>query len=389
MITKISLLLAALSGAAVFETARADIHAGSVGFDSEASRLRGFAKLCVENKDEPAGQGEVRCVYTERVHKMKRMHGVMSPSRPCTEEDFRTLKEWGVRLFRYQIVRDWHAQNNNRNRDEYLQWVDRKISHLIDDVLPWAHGAGIEVVVDLHVAPGGRRADSDMNMFYDVYHAETFLMAWTNIATRCKGQFGIWGYDLINEPAQRGKAAENCDWWTLLYRAARLIRGIDSITPIVVEPNLWSSPKGMSQMKVFDLPDVIYSVHMYEPLDYSHQGVLPVGGPWVKSNYPNVAKGLTRARLELELAPVRDFQERHGAVVYVGEFGCIAWADGAERYLADLISIFNAQEWHWTYHAFREWEPWSVEHEWTGVGRNVAVSKDNLRKQVLLNGLRE
>lgn len=37
--------------------------------------------------------------------------------------------------------------------------------------------------------------------------------------------------------------------------------------------------------------------------------------------------------------------------------------DGAERNLADLISIFNEYGWDWTYHAFREWPGWSVEHK--------------------------
>jgi hypothetical protein len=27
-----------------------------------------------------------------------------------------------------------------------------------------------------------------------------------------------------------------------------------------------------------------------------------------------------------------------------------------------LIEIFEAHDWDWTYHAFREWDGWSVEH---------------------------
>ncbi|MCK7482553.1 MAG: hypothetical protein M0C28_39625 [Candidatus Moduliflexus flocculans] len=32
------------------------------------------------------------------------------------------------------------------------------------------------------------------------------------------------------------------------------------------------------------------------------------------------------------------------------------------RYLKDLIEIFEAHGWDWSYHAFREWNGWSVEH---------------------------
>lgn len=34
----------------------------------------------------------------------------------------------------------------------------------------------------------------------------------------------------------------------------------------------------------------------------------------------------------------------------------------AARYLSDLIEIFEAEGWHWSYHAFREFHGWSAEH---------------------------
>ena len=90
----------------------------------------------------------------------------------------------------------------------------------------------------------------------------------------------------------------------------------------------------------------------------------------------------------LTLQAVRDFQQRHDAVIYIGEFSAIIWAEGAERYLADCIAIFEEYGWHWSYHAFREWDGWSVEHAWTGHGRKTAPSADNPRKHALLNGFR-
>ena len=62
-----------------------------------------------------------------------------------------------------------------------------------------------------------------------------------------------------------------------------------------------------------------------------------------------------------------------------------AWAPGAERYLADLISIFNEYGWDWTYHAFREWPGWSVEHEGPDM-RNMKKAADTPRMRVLKNG---
>lgn len=354
--------------------------AGTVSFDLSSLRFEEEKPLF------PIDTDETKCVYTDRVLKIPRLRGVMSPSNPLKEDDLKTLGAWGANLLRYQIVREWHARNNNQDRDEYLRWVDSKVSHLLEDVLPWARAAGVQVLVDLHVPPGGREEGGDMQMFYDKHHAETFLMAWTNIATRCVGKDGICGYDLINEPCQERVALKDCDYLTLQERAAKLVRRIDPATPIVVASNKWDSPFEFKFMRIFKMKDIIYQAHMYVPGTYTHQGVHAKGDNWMRVPYPSAK--LDRETLLAALQPVRDFQQRHNAVIYIGEFSAVAWAEGAERYLADCISIFEEYDWHWSYHAFREWSGWSVEHAWTGRNREVAPSSDNPRKQALLNGFR-
>jgi hypothetical protein len=65
-----------------------------------------------------------------------------------------------------------------------------------------------------------------------------------------------------------------------------------------------------------------------------------------------------------QLQPVIDFQRDYGVPIYIGEFSAIRWApdNGAQRYLKDVIEIFEENNWSWAYHAFREWNGWSVEH---------------------------
>ncbi len=65
----------------------------------------------------------------------------------------------------------------------------------------------------------------------------------------------------------------------------------------------------------------------------------------------------------------------------------MAWASGAEEYLRDCIGIFEEYGWDWTYHAFREWPGWSVEHEGT-CHADLHPSADNPRMRALLKGLR-
>jgi hypothetical protein len=107
---------------------------------------------------------------------------------------------------------------------------------------------------------------------------------------------------------------------------------------------------------------------MYVPGAFTHQGVFGESKPVV---YPGEAEGKhwDKAQLEAALKPVIDFQKAYNAHIYMGEFSAIRWApdNSACRYIKDVIDICEAHDWDWTYHAFREWDGWSVEH---GADRN-------------------
>jgi hypothetical protein len=206
------------------------------------------------------------------------------------------------------------------------------------------------------------------------------------MARRYKGAKAVWGYDLLNEPIE-GAFAEGCDdWQDLAERAARAIRAIDPQRPIIVEPAQGGGPEGMRELRPINVPNVIYSFHMYQPHAFTHQGV---HDDWTKRPvYPGVIDGVAwdKARLEAALKPAIDFQKAYGAHIYVGEFSAIRWAPegSACRYIRDLIDLFEAHGWDWSYHAFREWQGWSVEH---GADRaDAAPAKEPTDREKLLRG---
>ena len=324
-----------------------------------------------------------RVLYPARVRNLKVRRGVMLPAEPPTREDFAALKAWGATLARYQMCRGWGRANDNQDLDEYDRWVDGKIDTLLE-IIPWAREAGVMLVVDLHVPPGGRDESNDMNMFYDARYAEHFVEVWKRIAARVKGRPEIFGLDLINEPVQTRRALPDCDYWNLQRRAAEAVRSVDPEATIIMESNGWDSPDAFAYLSPLAMDNVIYQFHMYTPHQFTHQGV---GGAWNKSVYPDPARGWDKAFLRAAIRPVLDFQRRHGCRVYVGEFSAIAWAEGADRYLADCIQLFEENGFDWTYHAFREWQGWSVEHECDGPDKPFRASGDNARKRALIDGL--
>ncbi|MGN0833175.1 MAG: glycoside hydrolase family 5 protein, partial [Kiritimatiellia bacterium] len=322
---------------------------GRIVFDLDTLKLSDEVGFTARNPDRTVNYPE--CVAND-CHR----HGVMLPAAEPTEDDFRTLKEWGTNLVRYQMVRNWHKRLDNRDLGEFNAWLDGKLDVLEKTVLPLGRKYGQKIVVDLHVPPGGRLENGEMAMFYDRRYADAFVTCWERIAARFRGNADvIYGYDLINEPEQNEPSA--CDYWELQRRAASAVRAIDPDTTIIVEANGWDAPDAFAYLGALDLDNVIYQVHMYMPFDYTHQRV--GGSNLTPRAYPDRAAGLDLGRLRQYLQPVRDFERRHRAKIYVGEFSAVAWAAGADRYVADCIAIFNEYGWDWTYHAFREWPGWS------------------------------
>ena len=200
--------------------------------------------------------------------------GVMSPSRDMVEDDFATLRDWGVTLLRYQMIRQWHERNANRDLAEFDRWLDTRLDHFGNFILPMCRRHGMKVVLDLHVTPGGRRGGGEFNMFFEREYADHFIEVWRRMAARFRGNADvIYGYDLCNEPVQSHEALPECDYWSLQRRAAEAIREIDPETPIIIESNNWDVPSTFGTLSPLALTNVIYEVHVYNPIEYTHQGL--------------------------------------------------------------------------------------------------------------------
>jgi len=325
--------------------------------------------------------------YPARVTGVQQLRGVMLPSANCKEDDFRTLAEWGATIGRYQMTSAPSLQAGDTHETylaRYDAWLAARLDHLDREALPWAVKYGIKLVIDLHSPPGGRNADDHgFRLFDDEVYKERFLEIWREIATRFRGREGVYGYDLYNEPYQERQAV--WDYWTIQRIAAEEVRKIDPDTPILIESSQMDSCGAFAFLSPLAMDNVIYQAHFYNPGEYTHQGV---NGSVATNKYPDAAKGWNRDYIVKQVASVRAFELKHHAKIYIGEFSAAAWAEGAEQYLADCISVFNEYGWDWTYHAFREWTGWSVEHETPRGGRAVA-SEDNPRKRALLSGMRQ
>ncbi len=350
---------------------------GKIEFDLNTLKIETTVDL------EKAETHNYQVSYPEKVTNGIRRRGVMVNTN-IKQKDFETLKEWNVNLIRYQFFRNWGKINTDTDLEEYDSWVNGRIDHL-ENVLKWAEEAGIKVVIDQHTPPGGRIIGKEMRMFLEKKYFDHYIEVWKRIATRFKGNPNVWAYDLVNEPNQ--KTPTPYDYWTVQKTAAEAIRAIDPDTPIIVESNDWDSPNAYKYLLPIPMDNVIYQVHMYNPMNFTHQGIQ---NRLFGVTYPGKIDGIdyNKEQLRKVLQPVRDFQLKHHAIIYVGEFSAIRWASGAEQYLTDCIEIFEEYGWHWSYHAFRESRDWSLEL----VGENrksYQPSENNPRKEVILKAFQK
>lgn len=293
-------------------------------------------------------------------------------------------RDWNANIVRYMMRPPFVAQHFERCPVEET-W--KRMLAKLPAQLDTAKRLGILVVLDLHEAPDvlvttypsdpKDEKEWHRRFWADAGPLELRKRYWRDLATVCKDRpENIW-FDLMNEPLNWNDFPNYARPWPRWAQAIiDEIRKIDRRHPIVIEAGPGGLGWGFENFPPLKDPcqPLIYSTHMYQPQEYTHQGIANIEGTDLARAYLKIQRhwpgifgdhggGLwDKKRLRKELAPVRKFQKRHDVRIYIGEFGVARWAPDAPAYLQALLEIFEEYGWDWTYHAFREADIWSLEH---------------------------
>ena len=299
-------------------------------------------------------------------------------ARPTDLKGLADARALGVNLVRLDMGDCWPDRRPATDEAvaQYLANVERRIAEL-RPALDRARALSVKVAL-LGPKPGGWMSHeewSEHSVFRDTKRVAALQNAWRRIAKAFKGRSEIYGYDIFNEPLNREYSQDRVCYRDFMILMASAIREVDPAATLIVESNACGSQEGFDvksrfgfvAMTPIPFDNVIYSVHMYWPMSFTHQGIGKGQGEFAPVIYPrtNAPSGrrLDKDALREALRPVREFQLLYGARIWVGEFSAAAWAPGADRYLADLIALFEEYGWDWSYHSFRENVIWSLEHE--------------------------
>lgn len=273
-------------------------------------------------------------------------------------KDIEQIAAWGfdhVRLpFDYPIFEEDAAPY--RYKRDGFEYIDRCLS--------WCNEFGLNLILDLHKAPGYSFNSLESNtLFQDKMQQERLIRLWQAIAEHYINQRENLLFELLNEIVE----PDSTRWNLLLKRLVGTIRETDKERFLIIGGNNFNAVSELKNLDILDDGKIVYNFHFYEPMPFTHQKA-----QWFEmtrlldkeQNYPGKCSGIKafcekypqfrelekmenvtmdKSLLESCLQPARDFLEKTGKPLYCGEYGVIDVAPIEDRinWHRDFISILN------------------------------------------------
>ena len=276
-----------------------------------------------------------------------------------TESDIKNIKEMGldhIRLGFDQIVLE-EAPCVYRTR----------IFQLLSDFVSWCEKYDLGIVLNLHKAIGNYcDIEEDVSLFDSEELISRFINLWLELEKVFHNKPDIM-FELLNEV----RDIDPEKWNNLAKRTVDAIRKVNKDRKIILGSTCWGNTFKLKDLIVLDDENVIYTFHMYDPSEFTHQrGVLQ----WTKlyynrkMTYPSddIEKYREYYRLlfnredayshiekmDIEylrelMTPVFEWVDEHpDKILWCGEFGTIRHADinSRENYMNDVIKLCKEKD---------------------------------------------
>lgn len=283
------------------------------------------------------------------------------------EKDIARIASWGMDHVRLPV--DYFIFESDDNPGVYQE---SGLAY-IDGCLEWCKRNGLNMVLDLHHAPGFFFGNGDKNcLMEDAAMQERYINIWKFFAERYIQEKNNLIFELLNELV--AKSSEQ--WNDLWVRTANAIHAVSPDRKIIVGGNNWNSVKELKNLTICENPNILYTFHMYSPMIFTHQRAswqentrrytIPVEYPvnteehadFYNGVIPDDEKGiLDKAYLKRVLTPAFEFIEINKRPLYCGEYGVIgnASTESAVKWcndLADLLLEYGIGRAVWSYRGF-------------------------------------
>lgn len=188
------------------------------------------------------------------------------------EADFKRISDLGMNAARFYM--NYRTFENDDTPFSYKEsgwkWLDQNIK--------WAKKHNIHLILNMHVPQGGFQSQGEgFKLWEDKNLQARFTKLWKAIAHHYANEPIIAGYDLLNEP---GVTESKEQWKALAQKTVNAIRTVDKNHAIIIErvnsiAKSWTAIDEDLNFFMMDDPNIIYTFHFYDPIEYSHQNT-----PW-------------------------------------------------------------------------------------------------------------
>lgn len=249
-------------------------------------------------------------------------------------EDFAAIAGWGLDHVRIPVDYNILENEDGTYCEEGFARIDRALAHCREN--------GLHLVLDLHKTAGFSFDDygeDEHGFFESERFQERFYRLWEELA-RHFGNTPDVAFELLNEVTDK----EFLPAWNRIVRAC--IARIRKIAPdtLILVGSYWNN--AANTVQYLEAPydsRVIYNLHCYEPLLFTHQGAYWTDKIDPERRIPFTESGCTEAYFEELFSTAIAKAQAHGTELYCGEYGVI-----------DRVSDEDMLAWYRTIHTVFE-----------------------------------
>ncbi len=239
-----------------------------------------------------------------------------------------------------------------------------------DQACTWAQANAIGVILDMHTLPGANFSSKspDNSLFTNDALLEKAARFWGETAAHYAAA-GPWlRFELLNEPV----AQKNVQLNPVQDRLLAAIRATNPTRKVHLTSNQWSKFRTVRDVRLPDDPNVVLTLHFYDPLPFTHQrtdwteykpsmpqvdfpGVIPDLSGLLPKGHSRLA--LSNQPISAELSVDPEFKtladwaaaSAPNLEIHIGEFGAFTTAtpESIHNYYAAVVTAAERHGFGW------------------------------------------
>jgi len=233
------------------------------------------------------------------------------------QEFFSLIKEAGFSAIRVPIRWSAHA----RTTAPYT--INPAFLNRVNWVLSNAKQNELAAVINIH--------HYEEIMDNPAAHKNRFLGIWEELTKYYKNEPDDIIFEVMNEPHNKFTPEI---WNEYLLEAINVIRDIDPDRTVMIGTAEWGGIGSLPKLEIPDsIPNIIVTVHYYNPFQFTHQGAEWVDGSdaWLGTQWRYTTQQIGAMKADFDI--MESWSNTHDRPIFIGEFGSYNAADMISRVL--------------------------------------------------------